>query len=94
MKIIVPKLIAACIAFCAAVSVAHTAEKPKPWAKKFTMSREECYRKIVERRNRVGAGVSGAFSNIRGLHDLGSNTTVGGFPPSWVWKCTEKYGHL
>jgi len=58
VKTIVPKLIAACIAFSAAANVVH-AEKTKPWAKNFTMSREECYRKIVERRNRVGAGKSG-----------------------------------
>jgi len=88
------RLIVACIAFSAAANVAHTADNPKPWAKKFTMSKAECQRRFVESRNRVGAGKSGQFSWIRGLHDLGSHTGVAGYPPSWVWKCTERYGHL
>jgi hypothetical protein len=94
VKTIIPKLIAGCIAFSAAANVVHAAEKPKLWAKKFTMSREECHRKIVERRNRIGAG-KGSFSTFRGDHDLGSNSgRGGGYPPSWVWKCTQRYGRL
>jgi len=90
---ILPRLIAACIAFSAAANVVHAqAVKPKPWAKKFTMSREECRQRLVDRRNRIGAGKSGHFSGIKGEHEFGSHTITGGYPPSYVWKCTEKYG--
>jgi hypothetical protein len=87
------KLIVACIAFSAAANMVQAAEKPNPWAKKFTMSREECSRKMVERRNRIGAG-KGHFSTFKGVHDLGSIAGTGGYPPSWVWRCTERYGRL
>jgi len=94
VKTIVPKLLAACIAFSAAANMAHTAEKPKPWAKKFTMSREECSRRMIERRQMVGGGGAGhggrvgGFSNLTNVHDYDY------FGPSWISKCTERYGHL
>ena len=94
MKTIIPRLIAACLAFSAAANLVQAAESPKPWAKKFAMSREECHRKIVAMRNRIGAGKTGRFSFIRGNHDFGSNLHTGGYPPSYVWKCTERYGQL
>ena len=94
MKTIVPTLIAACIAFCAAVSVAHTAEKPKPWAKKFTMSREECLRRKIQWRKEhgmvapIGGGVGGGWSNMTNVHDHDS------WVKPWVSKCADLYGRL
>jgi hypothetical protein len=85
VQTIVPRLIAACIAFSAAANVVHAqAEKPKPWVKKFTMSREECTQKMLTRRGMHPRG----FSNLRTDHDFSSHA------PGWAWKCTERYGHL
>ena len=89
------KLIVASIAFSVVASALPAADKPKPWAKKFTMSREECYQRKHKWRNehavgmRVG-GPGGGFSNLTATdeHDYDS------WKPSWWVKCTDRYGHL
>ena len=95
MKTIVPKLIIASIAFSVVASALalHAADKPKPWAKKFTMSREECHRRKVAWRKEhgmapMGRAANSGWSNITNVHDYDSGK------PSWVSKCRDKYGIL
>ena len=86
-------LVVASIAFSVFASALHAADKPKPWAKKFTMTRQECYqRKLKWRQEHAIAipmgGAGGGWSNIQAgaVHDYGS------YRPSWVSKCTDRYG--
>ena len=83
------KLIVASIAFSVFASALHAiaADKPKPWAKKFTMSREECYQRQHKWRQERGMDPMG-FSNITNVHDYGSHK------PSYVSKCADRYGPL
>jgi len=87
-------LVVASIAFSVFASALHAADKPKPWAKKFTMTRQECYQRKVKWRHEhplptsIGAGVGGGWSNMTNLHDYGS------WKPSWVSKCADRYGPL
>jgi len=82
-------LIVASIAFSVAATALHAADNPKPWAKRFTMSREECSQRRVKWRQEHGnhpVGFSNMYANGRHDHDSGK--------PSWVSKCTDRYGHL
>jgi hypothetical protein len=80
-------LLVASIAFSVFASALQAAENPKPWAKKFTMSREECSRRKVKFRQEHGNHPVG-FSNLYaiGRHDYDS------YKPSWVSKCRDRYG--
>ena len=80
-------LVVASIAFSVFASALHAADNPKRWAKKFTMSREECYRTRVKWRQEHGMDPRG-WSNITNIHDYDSHK------PSYVSKCTDRYGHL
>ena len=80
-------LVVASIAFSVFASALHAADKPKPWAKKFTMTRQECVQRRVKYKQEHGMAPAG-FSNITNIHDYDS------FKPSWVSKCTDRYGHL
>jgi len=87
------KLIVASIAFSIVATALHAAEKPKPWAKKFTMSSEECHRRKVAWRQEhpmapLGRAANSGWSNITDVHDFDS------WRPSWWAKCTERYGPL
>lgn len=81
-------LVVASIAFSVFTSTLHAADKPKPWAKKFTMSREECSQRKVAFRQKYPIYGPYHFSNLYGTqyHDYDSNK------PSWVSKCTDRYG--
>jgi hypothetical protein len=59
-------LVVASIAFSVFASALHAADNPKPWAKKFTMSREECSRRRVKFRQEHGMhpnGLSNLYAN-------------------------------
>jgi len=79
-------LFVASIAFSVFASALQAAENPKPWAKKFTMSREECSRRKIKFRQAHGAegSFSNMFANNRHVYDSGK--------PSWVSKCFDRYG--
>ena len=80
-------LIVASIAFSVVASALHASDTPKPWAKKFTMSREECSRRKVKFRQEHGMhprGFSNMFANNVHGYDSGK--------PSWVAKCLDRYG--
>jgi hypothetical protein len=80
-------LIVASIAFSVAATALHAADNPKPWAKKFTMSREECYqRKLKFRQEHANhaLGFSNLYANERHVYDS--------YKPSWVSKCRDRYG--
>jgi len=74
-------LIVASIAFSVVASALHAAEKP------FTMTKQECSRRMGEWKQKHGMHPNG-FSNITNVHDFDS------WRPSWWVKCTERYGHL
>jgi hypothetical protein len=91
VRLYVPELIAACVAltaFAPFATMAHAAGRNVS-----VMSKEECRRKIVERRNRIGPG-KGHFSAFEGEHDFGSVGMNGRRPPKFVAWCTERYGRL
>jgi hypothetical protein len=79
-------LIVASIAFSVAATALHAADNPSRWAKKFTMSREECAQRKLK--FRLAHGAEGSFSNMFGnnrhVYDSGK--------PSWVSKCFDRYG--
>jgi hypothetical protein len=79
-------LIVASIAFSVAATALHAADTPKTWAKKFTMSREECSRGKIKFRQAHDAegSFSNMFANNRHVYDSGK--------PSWVSKCFDRYG--
>jgi len=81
-------LIVASIAFSVAATALHAADNPSRSAKKFTMSREECAQRRLKYRQAHGA--EGTFSNLyannRHVYDSAK--------PSWVSKCSDRYGHL
>ena len=87
-------LIVASIAFSVLASALHSADKPKPWAKKFTMSREECYQRKHKFKQEhgmsptSGRGVGGGWSNITNVHDYDSHKA------RWVSQCRDRYGIL
>ncbi len=88
-------LIAASIAFSVFASPLHAADNAKPWAKKFTMTKLECYQRRVKFRqeNAMGrymGGAGGGWSNIQAgwVHAYDSRK------PSWVSKCRDRYGTL
>jgi hypothetical protein len=80
-------LVVASIAFSVFASALHAADKPKPWAKKFTMTRQECSQSRVKWRQEHGMDPRG-FSNITNVHDYDSHK------PSYVSKCANRYGRL
>ena len=80
-------LVVASIAFSVFASALHAADKPKPWAKKFTMTRQECSQRRVKWRQEHGMDPRG-FSNITNVHDYDSGK------PSYVSKCADRYGRL
>jgi hypothetical protein len=80
-------LVVASIAFSVFASALHAADNPKPWAKKFTMTRQECSQRKVKWRQEHGMAPMG-WSNITNVHDYASGK------PSWVSKCTDRYGQL
>ena len=80
-------LIVASIAFSVVASALHAADNPKPWAKKFTMTREECAQRKARYRQEHGMHPNG-FSNITNVHDYDS------WKPSVVAKCRDRYGTL
>jgi len=89
------KLIVAGIAISVVASALHAAEQPKPWAKKFTMTRQECYQRKLKWRQEHAIAIpmgaaGGGWSNIQAgaVHDYGS------WKPSWVSKCRDRYGIL
>jgi len=73
-------LVVASIAFSVVASALHAADNPKPWAKKFTMSREEWRQEHANH----PLGFSNLYAN--GRHDYDS------YKPSWVSKCKDRYG--
>jgi hypothetical protein len=78
-------LLVASIAFSVFASALQAAENPKPWAKKFTMTRQECSQRRVKWRQEHGMDPRG-FSNITNVHDYDS------WKPSYVSKCLDRYG--
>jgi hypothetical protein len=81
-------LIVASIAFSVAATALHAADNPGRWAKKFTMSREECAQRRLKFRQEHGAEGSFSYMYAIGRHDHDSGK------PSWVSKCSDRYGHL
>ena len=81
-------LIVASIAFSVVASALHAADSPKPWAKKFTMSREECAARKLKFRQAHAIYGPYHFSNLyaNDVHGYDSNK------PSWVSKCKDRYG--
>jgi len=79
-------LIVASIAFSVAATALNAADNPSRWAKKFTMSREECAQRRIKFRQEHGAegSFSYMFANNRHVYDSGK--------PSWVSKCFDRYG--
>jgi hypothetical protein len=80
-------LIVASIAFSVAATALHAADYPKPWAKKFTMSREGCSQRKIKFRQEHGMHPLG-FSNMyaNNVHVYASDKS------SWVSKCFDRYG--
>ena len=81
-------LIVAGIAFSVVASALNAADKPKLWAKKFTMSREECYQRKHKFRQEHGVVPNPGWSNITNIHDYDSQK------PRWVSQCRDRYGIL
>jgi hypothetical protein len=81
-------LIVASIAFSVAATALHAADNPSRSAKKFTMSREECAQRRLKFRQAHGAEGSFSYMYAIGRHDHDSGK------PSWVSKCSDRYGHL
>ena len=88
-------LIVASIAFSVLASALHAADKPKPWAKKFTMTKQECYQGRIKflKENAMGrymGAVGGGWSNLQAghVHAYASGK------PSWVSQCVDRYGNL
>jgi hypothetical protein len=88
-------LVVASIAFSVFASALHAADNPKPWAKKFTMTKQECYQRRLKFRQEHAiaipmGGVGGGWSNIQAgwVHAYASGK------PSWVSKCRDRYGTL
>ena len=67
-------------------SALQAAEKPKPWAKKFTMTKQECMQRRAKFKQEHGMHPAG-WSLITNVHDYDS------FKPSFVSKCVDRYGH-
>jgi hypothetical protein len=58
-------LVVASIAFSVVASALHAVDNPKPWAKQFTMTRQECYqRKLKWRQEHAIAIPMGAVGGI------------------------------
>ena len=88
-------LIVAGIAFSVFASALHAADKPKPWAKKFTMTKQECLQGRLKflHENAIThyqGAVGGGFSNLQAgwIHAYASGK------PSWVSKCRDRYGNV
>ena len=81
------KLIVASIAFSVVASALHAADKPKPWAKKFTMTKQECSQRRAKFKQEHGMHPRG-WSNITNVHDYDSDR------PSYVQRCIERYGRM
>ena len=78
-------LVVATIAFSVFASALHAADKPKPWAKKFTMTKQECSQRRAKFKQEHGMHPNG-FSNITNVHDYDS------WKPGYVSKCLARYG--
>jgi len=74
------KVIAACVAFGVTATITHAAG-----GKPFTMTKEECRKKILKWRNKAGPGKRAA-STFRGVHDFDTSK------PRFVGACIDRYG--
>jgi len=84
-NLVVASIIVASFAFSVFPSPLHAADTPKPWAKKFTMTKEECVRRRAKFKQEHGMHPAG-WSQITNVHDSYS------YKPSFVSKCRDKYG--